>query len=52
MDAVDQFLFAGDPNPAQHASCHLAEERLQQIQPRAMGGQKHEIKTPRPRLFR
>ncbi len=50
MDAVDQLLFAGRSNPAQHASCHLAEKRLHQIQPRAMGGQKHEIKTLRPAL--
>jgi hypothetical protein len=42
MNAVDQFLLAGHTDSSQHASSHLAELNLDQIQPRAMLGREHE----------
>ena len=33
MDAINQFLFAGDADTAQHAARHFAEHGLDDVEP-------------------
>ena len=46
MDAVDEFLFGGDADLAQHGARHFTEEILHQIQPgsRACRNEQNEVK--------
>ncbi len=47
MDAVDEFLFASDPDAPQHAARHFAEHGFNDIEPRAMFWREDEFESVR-----
>ncbi len=47
VDAIDQFLFAGDADATEHSSRHLAEHGFHDVQPGAVLGCEDELEPLR-----